>query len=199
MQGSEQFQGGRTSSSCLSCRTEKDVYQPEFLAVPRALIKCHPSLEQMYLPNNYYLFEEQLVQRVNRWLGLLLFDRRRDFQTFKTPELGLLGTTPMMFLEGLVGDSTAWILPNPIFLGTEKGWDYYLGSQLGNVGSTYLCKSCQTAIKYYMNSESGFTPQCPKCGCGKELEYEPLPDVLSGMGKKMVQYKEKMSKDYYGI
>jgi len=64
------------------------------------------------------------------------------------------------------------------------------------MGSTYVCKECRIAIKYYQGSkEHDFERSCPKCG--KTLAYEFVPEIARNMSEAVIRYIIEKDKERY--
>jgi hypothetical protein len=176
---------------------ERGTFKPIFPEIAGAFAEIFTKLQNVIVPNGYPDLEGQLRHKVNHWLKLLLVDRRNIVSSDATADSEHLTSAPFAFFEGFIGATAAWVLPVPILVGSNDGWNYYLGTQLADAGTTYVCEPCRKAIKYYPGSGDRYVPVCP--GCKRKLGGEGFPEIRAEMTKLMVRFKARMSKDFYGL
>lgn len=161
-----------------------------------AFQKIYPDLQRLYVPDTNPAFERTARQNIQSWIDLVLFDRRKNFSEFKAKELSSV-LPPAQLIEHFIGDTTSWTLPRPVLIVLKDGWKYYVGTQISSIGSTYICRACKVAVKYYAGPKLDCRQrQCPKCG--KPLKYEFVPEIARNMSEAVIQYRISKDKERYG-
>jgi len=120
------------------------------------------------------IISEQLIL----WVKLITFDRRKEYGQLKADEkaasaLNFFGTTFIMN-EAYLSNTVSWILPKPLSIGQSEQYEFYIGTQLGDAGTTFVCENCKSAIKFYWPREENEDSRkiqaifaasvCPLCG-----------------------------------
>ena len=96
---------------------------------------------------------EMISAQLVEWTELITFDRRLSYDNFEVDlnaakAYSFLGPMYLMH-EAYLAETKNWILPKPLLIGKENSHKFYIGTQLGNVGTTLVCDKCKSAIKYY--------------------------------------------------
>jgi hypothetical protein len=134
-----------------------------------ALREVFPIAKDIRALTNEGSFASATDSMVKEWISLMLYDRRgrpkKQMSTVK-PTRGL------MYLEDVMQEGGRWVLPQPIQVGEAAGWRFFLGSQLGDAGTTFACKKCRIAIRVYWPVDRKSTAElsshlktwsCPEC------------------------------------
>jgi hypothetical protein len=128
----------------------REVLPEEILGIRNGILKAIPTIKKIGIAN----FRRQLSKTANeflsRWLTLMTYDRRKDYRNINFNEAKPLDLARFSVLQEVyVGDTWKWLLGEPVEIGMESGWKYYVGTQIANAGTTLVCASCKSAIKYY--------------------------------------------------
>ncbi|MHA1834623.1 MAG: hypothetical protein ACTSV7_11630 [Candidatus Baldrarchaeia archaeon] len=140
------------------------------------------------------LLREKMTTRLAEWVELITFDRRTLFTEFKfdaeTAKASSFFGVNYIMNEVYIGRTTNWILERPLFIGEAQGYKFHIGTQIGNVGVTHICKNCKSVIRYYYPKlgederriqEILKKATCPFCGQKVNTPNEYTQDVLTHM------------------
>jgi hypothetical protein len=119
----------------------------------------------------------QISKKLIKWTMLITLDRRKKYEEITVNEdeakaMNLFGTGYMLH-EAYIGETVSWVLPKPLFIGQAQEYNFYIGTQIGNAGSTIICDKCHSAVKYYgPDKETDLqtvktifaSSKCPLCG-----------------------------------
>jgi len=183
----------------------RDVF-PNFVKhIKNGLYFAFPTLQGSYLLNNVEKINETANQIIHDWYNLMTFDRRRDFRLFKESKPPPF-TLAKIYIrrEEYIGDTSNWILDQPILLNRQEGFSYYVGTQIGNAGTTLICHECQSAIKYYFGQEEDNlnvqriieNMKCPLCK--KTVNADKDPQILGQMSKCVLEFRKKLDSKLLG-
>lgn len=157
--------------------------------------------------------EKELGEGISKlllyWTRLTTLDRR---QNFVQPKVDLTTAKALNFLgpmyvmnEEYIGETTSWVLPKPLFLKKEANYKFFIGTQLGGVGTTIICETCRSAIKYYWPREESEDARriqsifkansCPLCREKIEAS-EQIKKAHILMGKIILEFKHNIEKQY---
>ena len=144
---------------------------------------------------------EEIASKLLHWRELITYDRREPFEAIKISENLAKGVsfleTGYLLNEAYVADTASWILPKPLMIGSSKNYKFYVGTQFSGSGSTIVCSSCHSAIKYYYPENADIhqkiqeifdSSRCPLCG---QLikESEEIPDIRLTMSVLATKFK----------
>lgn len=136
------------------------------------------------------VLRERISSRLLEWAELITFDRRKTLREFEfDPEhaksYSFFKANYLMnevYLEGTID----WILERPVQIGEAQGYKFYMGTQIGNIGTSLICEKCKTVVRYYWprNHKEGKGIEkifqralCPFCG--HKTQYQgKYPDRL---------------------
>lgn len=99
-----------------------------------------------------------------------------------------------------MGDTSNWILGSPMLLDTIDGVNYYLGTQLGNAGTTLQCENCKSVVRYYYPARNDDGVKvgkilsakiCPFCHGSAEVASRRL-DIIKNMTKCLSEVKKQL-------
>jgi hypothetical protein len=169
-----------------------------------ALNRC-PQILQL---NTDGLLGERISNRLLEWVELITFDRRKTFQEFEfDPELAksfnFLGVNYLMN-EIYIGETVDWILKKPIQIGEAQGYKFYIGTQIGNIGTSLICEKCKSIVRYYWpkNSEERKRTEeifqraiCPFCKHKVDTSEKPS-DILNLTSMFMTELKRSLQEPY---
>lgn len=109
-----------------------------------------PRILQMY---DMEALRKRISGRLVEWMETAVFDRRKAFTNAGFNEENARSVS---FLSGAwimnelyVGGVIDWVLPEPLLVGEAKGYRFYLGTQVGEMGTSVICTSCKSAIRFY--------------------------------------------------
>ncbi|MEM3697462.1 MAG: hypothetical protein QXQ94_08210 [Candidatus Bathyarchaeia archaeon] len=115
-----------------------------------ATLGAHPKILQA---DTNTLLREAIATRLVEWIKLITFDRRKPFTEFKfdveSAKVSSFFKVYYIMNEVYIGGTTNWVLEKPLFIGEAQGYKFYVGTQIGNVGVTRICKNCKSVIRYY--------------------------------------------------
>jgi len=152
---------------------------------------------------------EKMSEHLILWVKLIMFDRRQKYEDLKVDEkvaraLNFFGPGFVMN-EAYLSDTVSWVLPKPLLIDQNDQYKFYVGTQLGNAGTTIVCKNCRSAIKYYWpqkeNEDSRKIEKvlkaslCPLCGKVIE-ESEESKRIRLSMPKVMSKFKYEIGKSF---
>lgn len=177
--------------------------------IPSAIIRAFPTkvfadIESIY-PNVEFLVEERLEERfksavwkeIRYWIDLALFDRRQQFKKPSKEMVSPIFSFKNLRIESYVEGQTGWILKTRVFLGESDSWKFYLGTQLGDVGSTYSCRKCRVAVRFYFRDDKQYErlieyARKATCDvCGSLLEYETNVEITKLIVGLCLDYKRR--------
>ena len=96
---------------------------------------------------------ERIASHLLHWRELITLDRRKPFEPIKIGENIAKGVsfleTGYLITEAYVADTASWILPKPLQIGSAENYNFFLGTQVAGSGSTIVCPTCHSAVKYY--------------------------------------------------
>jgi hypothetical protein len=161
--------------------------------------------------NNDYNIGVKLSERLTILMETLLFDRREIYdqslilEKLKyAPAMNMLGTTHVT-VEGFIGDTVSWILDQPFLVAKDDGYSFYVGTQIATVGTTRVCDSCKSVIKYYWGEPESETANQVEallkkniCGiCGNQYMSQDDSHVLSEkMTLVIAKFKHEQQLDF---
>jgi len=144
---------------------------------------------------------EKISEQLILWTELITFDRRQEYVKPKVDQqvveaANFFGTTYIMN-EQYLGDTISWVLPEPLLI-DENQYRFFIGTQMGNMGTTFVCENCKSAIKYYWPKEENKESQkiqkvlgaksCPLCG-GTIRESKESKRIRGVMTMAMAKFK----------
>jgi len=152
----------------------------------------------------------KLSELLINWTEHIKIDRRISYEKNQidvdyAKSVNVFGTTYISY-EAYIGDTTSWILPEPHFIDSSMDYKYYIGTQVGNMGTTLVCATCKTSIKYYWpqkNSKEDVKKvqdilqksTCPICGSMID-ETEETDIIRNEMSKIMAKFKFETGEDF---
>jgi hypothetical protein len=179
----------------------RDVFPFLITGISNGLKFAFPSLHEAYLVDNRERLSETANRIVQDWYAMMTFDRRQDFKNFKKKKPHAFTLARFYaYREVYIGNTSNWILAKPLLLGTEDHVHYYVGTQIGEAGTTLFCSSCKSAIKYYYSpdEEKNLTlnevldqKACPFCRRSMKTASD-YPDIISNMSFFVLDLKNKV-------
>lgn len=132
----------------------RDVFPPFISQIRNGLHMAQSSLYKSYLLDTREKLSELANYIVQDWYALMTFDRRLDFGRFKRIAPQAFGLARFFVCrEVYIGDTSNWILDEPLLLDVVGGYRYYVATQIGDAGTTLLCPHCRSVVKYYLASD----------------------------------------------
>jgi len=102
--------------------------------------------------------KKKISRQLLKWMKFITFDRRRNFESFRfnyeSAKSFCYFDATYVLNEIYLEETTNWILPKPLMIGKKNGYKFYIGTQIGNIGSTLVCENCRSAVKYYWPENS---------------------------------------------
>ncbi len=100
---------------------------------------------------------KKVSEELISWIKLITFDRRQEYMhpiiDEHLPEAISFFESTLLMNEFYLGNTTKWILPKPLLVKEVGKYKFYLGTQLGDAGTTIVCDNCKSAIKFYWPRE----------------------------------------------
>ena len=144
---------------------------------------------------------EEIARKLLHWRELITYDRRKPFEDIKTSESMAKGisfiNTGYLQQEVYIAETSNWILPKPFMLGSSKNYNFYVGTQISGSGSTIICSTCHSAIKYFYSDDEEInlkiqdifsSSRCPICE-GPLRKTEEMVDIKMTMSFLVNQFK----------
>jgi hypothetical protein len=179
----------------------RDVISDSILGLKNGIEAILPKINQLGIIDIRVEASKKMTGILGRWVSLMMLDRRELYQPPKEVEYPAMARIHFA-QEVYVGGTWRWLLDKPLLVGQDNGWRFYCATQLADAGTTLVCKSCKSCIKYYWpKSESDFeavkqlvTKQlCPKCGArmspGAEIIDASDREAYLKVTEKMAEFK----------
>lgn len=186
----------------------KDPFPSRIETVAPGIKITNPNVSQVKRVDVDKVLGKKISERLIRWTKLITFDRRQRFGDLNVDEnvaraFNFFGTFVMN--EAYLSDTVSWVLPKPLLIDQNGRYKFYIGTQLGDAGTTIVCENCKSAIKYYWpqneNKDSRKIEMifkasiCPLCGkVVKELE--ETEKVRMGMTMIMSKFKHEIGQAF---
>jgi hypothetical protein len=178
----------------------REVMPQEILQFRNGALTALPTIQEIGIMDLRGEISKVANGLINRWFSLMTFDRRKSFSSID------LGKSAPLFMsrfysivESYLGDTWKWILNQPVQIGKDGNWDYFVGTQISDRGGTLICSHCKAAIKYYHSSDDEVEAaiqdifknmQCPFCGKFME-DHSKYPEVIMMMSKFVIDHKRR--------
>jgi hypothetical protein len=111
------------------------------------------NVSQVAIFDNSKELRQRISNQLILWKRLITFDRRRAYKEVQIGENEAKGVsfleTGYLVNEAYIANTASWLLPTPLLIGKANNYSFYAGTQVGNAGTTIVCPSCRSAIKYY--------------------------------------------------
>jgi len=185
----------------------RDVF-PSFVGqIKNGLHTALPSLRKSYLLDNGEDMSRTANQLIQDWYRLMVFDRRLAFSRFGevVPRPFTLAKF-FLFREVYIGDTSDWILDKPLLLDKKGGYHFYVGTQIGEAGTTLVCLSCRSAVKYYYAPKEYENMEvdkildekkCPFCHESMRSASDKI-DIVAHMSRCTLEFRERLDSQVLG-
>lgn len=163
------------------------------------------NVSQVEIVDNDKALRNKITEQLVLWMKLITYDRRKKYENVTVEEKDVRRATffetGYLMNELYLGDTVSWVLPKPLLIGKDNQYSFYLGTQIGNAGTTIACENCCSAIKFYWPDERNkevpkieaifASSKCPLCGKPVK-ESNKTKEILNTMTKMMAKFKYEL-------
>ena len=178
----------------------RDVFPEPILGIKNAVVEAIPSIKKIGIADLRKEMSKAASELLSRWLALMVFDYRADYQTITFKEARPLNLSRfLVYQETHIGGTWKWLLPKPVQIAFDDQWKFFAGTQIAARGTTIVCTKCKSAIKYYYGDSERDNSSvasilnkevCPFCNCKTIGGLESM-EIRNKMTMVMAKYKHE--------